>query len=150
MSWWDSLSSGDTAFGFDSFSGGSDWNWSDLLGGDSGGGSGWGDLLGGVVGGLFGGGSGGGSNSSNNLWASLLGGLGGAAQGYLSGKDLKENTEAKGKEDRKTSKFEAELLDYYKQKDKVRKRAALDTYGQFSLAKRINSPGVDMPNMPSI
>lgn len=152
----DWLDWGETAFGSDVFSGDtvnwSDWTdgggWSDVIGdlftGDDSG-SFWGGLIK-----SFTGGGNGGSGSGTNMWASLLGGLGGAAQGYLSGKDLKESIEAQGKESRKSSLFEAELADYYSQKNKVRKRSALDTYGQFSLAPRINSAAIDLPNKPSV
>lgn len=157
--WGDFFGGGDTAFGYDSFTGGggswTDWfsggGGSDLIdigtdilnsdGGDSN--NSWWQSL-------FGGGSGGsGSGSNSSLWTSLLGGLGGAAQGYLSGKDLKEGIEARGREDRRTAGYTAELADFYRQKDKVRKRTALDTYGQFSLAGNISSPGIDLPNKPS-
>lgn len=85
-----------------------------------------------------------GTGSTSNIWGSLLSGLGGAAEGYLSGKDLKESLETRGKEDRKTIDFEYGLKDYYTQKDKVRKRAALDTFGQFSLTDRF-APGMTAP-----
>lgn len=96
-----------------------------------------------------------GSNTAgtSNIWGALLSGLGGAAEGYLSAKDAKEALEARGKEDRKTIDFEYGLKDYYTQKDKVRKRAALDTYGQFSLTDRF-APGmkpaapVELPAKP--
>lgn len=120
-------------------------------GGSSGGGfwSGVGDF----VGGLFGSG-GSSSNNNSNIWGSLLSGLGGAAQGYLSGKDIKESVEARGKEDRKTIDFEYALKDFYDQKDKARKRVALDTYGQFSLTDKFapgmgNARPVDVPTKPN-
>lgn len=120
----------------------------------SGGSSFWGNV-GSALSGLFS--SGGSSNNSggnSNIWGSLLSGLGGAAQGYLSGKDLKENVETKGKEDRKTIDFEYALKDFYDQKNKARKRVALDTYGQFSLTGKFapgmgNASPVDVPNKPN-
>lgn len=123
-------------------------------GGSSSGGGFWGNL-GSAIGGLFsssGGSSSGGNNS--NIWGSLLSGLGGAAQGYLSGKDLKEANESRGKEDRKTIDFEYALKDFYDQKNKARKRVALDTYGQFSLTDKFapgmgNAKPVDVPTKPT-
>ena len=151
--WWDF---GGDGLGGSLGDGGSDWaDWGDGLdlegnfdGGGSGGGSSgfnWSSL--------FGSGSGGASGSSSGIWGALLSGLSGAAKGYMSGKDLKEGYEAQGKEQRKTSAFEADLLDYYKQKDKVRKRTALDTYGQFSHLSTYApdyaaAPPIDMPTKP--
>lgn len=123
----------------------------------SGGGSSFWGNVGSALGGLFS--SGGSSNNSgggnSNIWGALLSGLGGAAQGYLSGKDLKESVEAKGKEDRKTIDFEYALKDLYDQKNKARKRVALDTYGQFSLTSKFapgmgNATPVDVPNKPNV
>lgn len=87
-------------------------------------GSGWSDLLGGVVSGLAG------SAAANrqddqrnedNTWALALQAM-------------------RGNQDLGRTAFEAELLDYAKQKDNYRKRVALDTYGQFSVMNRL-SPG---------
>lgn len=122
------------------------------LGGDSGGGSssgGWGN----IVKSIFGGGSGSGSSGSG-IFGALLSGLGGAADNYSKGVISKEAVQEQGKQQRKTAGFEADLLDYYKQKDKVRKRTALDTYGQFSTMNRwapnaTPSPAIDMPPKPS-
>jgi hypothetical protein len=115
-----------------------------------GGGGGWAS----AIGSLFGGGDKG-NGGSSNIWGSILSGLGGAAEGYLSGKDAKEALETRGKEDRKTIDFEYGLKDYYTQKDKVRKRAALDTYGQFSLTDRfapgmVAAPPVQQPPKPGV
>lgn len=109
------------------FTGGSSagFNWGGLASAAGSSGGGWLSALGG----LFGGGSGGGSSS---LFQGLLGGLGAAAQGYMDEKAVKEA----GKQQRQTIGYTAELEDFYKQKDKGRKRAALDTYGQFSLMSR--------------
>lgn len=102
-----------------------------------------------LIGSMFGGGGSGGSGG--NIWSGVLAGLGTAAQAYMD----KEAVEQAGKEQRKSTLFEAELLDYYKQKDKGRKRAALDTYGQFSLTSRyapnanFNVP-LDQPNKPGL
>lgn len=131
---------------------------SSLFGGggssSSGSGSFWGNV-GSALGGLFG--SSGGSNSggnNSNIWGTILSGLGGAAQGYLSGKDLKEGIAERGKQDRKTIDFEYALKDLYDQKNKARKRVALDTYGQFSLTDKFapgmgNAAPVDVPNKPN-
>jgi hypothetical protein len=176
MSFWDSFgdgllggggSSSDFWSGFgdggvlDSGGGGS---WTDYLGGDWGDGSGsfLGDLGGGdsssgggILNGIksiFGGGS---SSGGGNIWTSLLGGLAGAADAKISGQDLKDSIKLQGTEQRKTADFEAALKDYYTQQDKVRKRQALDTYGQFSLMDRINpgyqdTPPVQMPPKPTV
>ena len=131
---------------------------SSLFGGggssSSGSGSFWGNV-GSALGGLFG--SSGSNNSggnNSNIWGSILSGLGGAAQGYLSGKDLKEGISERGKEDRKTIDFEYAIKDFYDQKNKARKRVALDTYGQFSLTDKFapgmgNATPVDVPNKPN-
>lgn len=92
---------------------------------------------------------GGGSNSSGNIYEGILAGLGGAASSLIS----KESVEEQGKQQRKTLDFQMALEDYYNQKDKVRKRAALDTYGQFSTMNRwapnaTPAPPIDMPNKP--
>lgn len=144
MSWFSGLiNAGSSLFG-----GGSS-------GGSSGGGSFWGNV-GSALGGLFS--SGGNSNNSGSnsgIWGALLSGLGGAASGYLSGKDLKEGISERGKEDRKTIDFEYALKDFYDQKNKARKRVALDTYGQFSLTDKFapgmgNASPVDVPNKPNV
>lgn len=99
--------------------------------------------------------AGSGTGGTSNIWGSLLSGLGGAAEGYLSGKDLEESIKQKGKQDRTTIDFEYGLKDFYTQKDKVRKRAALDTYGQFSLTDRFApgikpAPPVEQPAKPGV
>lgn len=79
-------------------------------------------------------------SSGGSIWGSVfqavLGGLGSSSEAKLSMKMMEEGGKLKGYEDRKTLDFTAQLEDYYKQEDKVRKRAALDTYGQFSLLKK--------------
>lgn len=130
-------------------------DWGDIFGGDSGGSGGSGSNW---LGNLFGGGEQGGG--MGNLFGALLSGLGGAAQAFMdedmlkeAGKQQRENILLQGKEARKTSGFEAELLDYYKQRDKQRKRTALDSYGQFSLVRKW-APGyagdrpVEVPTKP--
>ena len=100
-------------------------------------GSGWGDLLGGV-----------------------MAGIGGAAAAKREDKASEQSHEwalalaaLKGGEDRRTLDFQAQLDDFYKQKDKQRQRTALDTYGQFSVQHR-RTPGysttasVDVPTQP--
>lgn len=106
-----------------------------------------GNILGGISN-LFGGG--GGAASSNNIFGAILGGLGGAAEGLLSEKAV----EKAGEQSRKTISFQAALEDYYNQKSKVRKRAALDTYGQFSTMDRWApgarpAPAIDVPARPN-
>ena len=120
----------------------------------------WLSSVGNFVGGLF---SSGGGNSGNNAWGdifkALLGGIGGSADAKLTAEMYVKKAEAEGLEQRKSSLFEMELLDYAKQKDKVRKRAALDTYGQFSQISRwapnyvSKNPALEQvakpnPNMP--
>lgn len=96
---------------------------------------------------------GGGSSGSSNLWGAILGGLGGAASAYLSGKDADKAIGRQGIESRKTLGYGAALDDYYSQKNKIRQRKALDTYGQFSLLSRYapnyQAPApLDQPQMP--
>lgn len=103
----------------------------------TGGGVNWGSLAGtaasaagsGWLSNLFGGG---GSSGSNSLFQGILGGLGAAADAYMGEKAQRE----KGRQERQTIGYAAELEDFYQQKNKARKRAALDTYGQFSLMSR--------------
>lgn len=124
-------------------------DWWDLIGdggdsGSNGGGSNWLGTIGNLLGG------GGNNSGGGNIWGSLLSGLGGAAQAFMDEESIKEA----GKQQRQTRKFEAELLDFYKQKDKHRKRVALDSYGQFSLMNRwapnyAGDKPVEVPNMPS-
>lgn len=82
---------------------------------------------------LFGGSS---SSIGGDIFKAILGGIGGSADAKLNLEMAKETTKLKGFEDRKSLDFTAQLEDFYKQQDKVRKRAALDTYGQFSLLNR--------------
>lgn len=145
--------------------GGFDWGsvWGDIgqsggtisnllkgIGGSSGGSSSGGLLN--TIGNLFGGGSGGGGGSSGgmgNLFGALLSGLGGAAQAWMDEDMVKEA----GKQQRQTRAFEADLADYYKQKDIYRNRRALDAYGQFSLLGKYaptysGDPAVEVPTKP--
>lgn len=157
MSWWDSYSGGS----------GSIYNFGNAIkdftdSGSSSGGSGWGSLVGAATSLLGNSGSSGSGSTlggltsalggSSNIWGSLLSGIGTGAAAYLSGKDLKDSIETKGKEERKTLSYAASLEDFYKQKDKARKKAAVDTYGQYSLMSRImptaDTP-VDVPTMPT-
>lgn len=152
--WYTNIMDGLTdTYSGDGYSASGDYDWWSAIGGndysgDSGGGGFWGNLLGGIFGG---GSSGGGSSGGGMNWGSLFAsGVSGAAGAAMNEKTAKE----KGKQDRQTSAFEAELLDYYKQKDKSRRRVALDTYGQFDLTKRwapnmTAAPAVDVPNKPT-
>lgn len=120
---------GDSAWGSSSSSGSSGGFWSGILSGVS---SWFGDDD---------------DNGNSSSWWNAASGVAGA---YLS----KEAMEEKGKQDRQTTAFEAELADYYKQKDKQRKRVALDTYGQFSLMNRwapnaTAAPALDTPAKPN-
>lgn len=173
MAWYDSIGDGWLwgGSGGGGSSGGFDWgslDWEDLFGGgdgssgSSGGGfdfdrildsmDNWGD--GGSSGSGFWAGLGnllgGGSSGEGNIFGKMLaGGLGSMAEGLISEKAVKEA----GKQARQNYSFQAELADFYNQKDKARKRAALDTYGQFSLMDRWapgaqSTPQVDLPNKP--
>lgn len=90
----------------------------------------------------------GGSSSSGNIWGSLLGGLSGAAGAILSSKDAKELLEIKSKDDRRNMQLGAELVDYYKQLDKSRKRKALDVYNSYGYGP--TAPALDMPAKPTV
>ena len=143
---------------------GSDWSsggWSEAIGdifGSSGGDSGgsWGNFFSNLMDGFSG------NGSDGNIWGQILaGGINGYANAKLGEKEIKAMGEEQRKtallqaeQGRKTSAFEAELLDYYKQKDKARKRAALDTYGQFSTVKNwapnyTPAPGIQVPTKPT-
>lgn len=128
--------------------GGGIWDWASGLSG--GGGSGLAGLAGQAVGGLLqGGGQQGGGlfgQNSQGLMGSLLAGLGGAADAYLGEKAMRE----RGKQDRLSIGYAADLQDYYGQLNKQRKRIALDTYGQFSLLNGgTNAPAVQVPAKPN-
>lgn len=92
----------------------------------------------------------GGQNGEGSIFGKMLaGGLGGMAQSLIDEKTVKEA----GRQQRQTYSFQAELQDFYNQKDKARKRAALDTFGQFSLMDRWApnaqpAPGVQVPEKP--
>lgn len=95
--------------------------------------------------------SGGSSSGGGNIWESVLSGVGTAAGGYMDEKTAKEA----GKQGRVTIDFAASLKDFYDQKDKVRKRAALDTYGQFSTMDRwapnaVAAPPIEQPARPGV
>lgn len=156
--WMDGLGSSDWGDLFGAGNdGGSSFDWgnvnvSDWFGGGSGmdmgsssGGSGWGSFFGNLAKGFSG------DGSDGNIWSQILaGGMNGYASAGLNQKLL----ETKGKEDRKSTAFEAELVDFYKQQDKQRKRAALDTYGQFSTIKNWSpnytaAPPVQVPTKPT-
>lgn len=104
---------------------------------------------------LFGGGT---STGSTSIWGDVLkgviGGIGAAGAASSANKqDDKNNKQAleaidrTGLQQRKSTAFEADLLDYYKQQDNQRKRIALDTYGQFSTMSRV-APGYVKPAPP--
>jgi hypothetical protein len=133
--WGSGISGTDFGSGWTDYSSGDGLDWTSMFGSDA-------DFSGGSdssssaswITKLFGGGSGGsgGSSSGSGIFGALLSGLGGAADNYQKGLLDKESAKELGLQQRKTAGFQADLLDYYKQKDKVRKRTALDTYGQFS------------------
>lgn len=100
-----------------------------------------------------------GSNSSSSdgysdIFKALLGGIGGSADAKLAAEMYKVKAQSEGEEQRKSSLFEYQLKDYYTQQDKVRKRAALDTYGQFSQISKWapnyvpNNPTITTPALP--
>lgn len=152
--WGSGISGTDFGSGWTDYTSGDGLDWTSMfdggdvsdLGGDSGSSSSWSNILKSFTGGS-------GSGSGSNIFGSLLSGLASGAAASLSGKDLKEGIQLKGKEDRKTIDFEASLKDYYTQEDKRRKRVALDTYGQFSMMDRIkpgykDTPPVQVPTKP--
>jgi len=115
---------------------------------------GWLSSIGSFVGGLFSSKSGSGSAGSD-IFKALLGGIGGSADAKLTAEMYVKKAQTEGLEQRKSSLFEQELLDYAKQQDKVRKRAALDTYGQFSQISRwapnyvSKNPAIQTPAKPN-
>lgn len=114
----------------------------------------WLSSIGSFVGGLFSSNSGSGSAGSD-IFKALLGGIGGSADAKLTAEMYVKKAQTEGQEQRKSSLFEQELLDYAKQQDKVRKRAALDTYGQFSQISRwapnyvSKNPAIQTPAKPN-
>lgn len=140
---------GDTNWG--SWLGTDTTDWSSLLnggGGSSSSSSGWGSFFNGLLGGS--------NNSSGlgtNIFSALLGGIGGAADAKLQLKMAQDLARIGGEEDRKTLGYSADLKDYYDQKNKYRKKVALDTYGQFSLLDRwapnyVPPAPIDQPAKP--
>lgn len=107
------------------------------------------------------------SNSSGggngNMWGAIISGVGSVASGFLANKGkekdnaaalmmTKEQIEAQGYQNRLNSQFEADLLDYYKQKDRARDRVTLNQYGRYNLLDKVmptSSPGVEVPNKPT-
>lgn len=92
---------------------------------------------------------------SSNLWGAVLGGIGTAAGSKLDAKAASALTKLQGDEQRKTIGYTAALDDYYNQKNKIRQRKALDTYGQFSMLSRYapnyQAPApLDQPQMPGL
>jgi len=114
----------------------------------------WLSSIGSFVGGLFSSNSGSGSAGSD-IFKARLGGIGGSADAKLTAEMYVKKAQTEGLEQRKSSLFEQELLDYAKQQDKVRKRAALDTYGQFSQISRwapnyvSKNPAIQTPAKPN-
>lgn len=114
----------------------------------------WLSSIGSFVGGLFSSKSGS-SSVGSDIFKALLGGIGGSADAKLTAEMYVKKAQTEGLEQRKSSLFEQELLDYAKQQDKVRKRAALDTYGQFSQISRwapnyvSKNPAIQTPAKPN-
>lgn len=114
----------------------------------------WLSSIGSFVGGLFSSKSGS-SSMGSDIFKALLGGIGGSADAKLTAEMYVKKAQTEGLEQRKSSLFEQELLDYAKQQDKVRKRAALDTYGQFSQISRwapnyvSKNPAIQTPAKPN-
>ena len=103
--------------------------------------------VGSFVSGLFGGGGGG------DIFKAILGGIGGSADAKLKMEMAKETAKIQGTEQRKSLDFSAQLEDFYNQKNKARKRLALDSYGAFSLHKRYAptlkpTAAVEVPTKP--
>ena len=108
-----------------------------------------------TIGNLFSSGDGdSGGNGWGNIFQAILGGVSGSADAKLNAEMFKKKAEAEGLESRKNSLFEYQLLDLAKQEDKYRKRAALDTYGQFNQIKKWapnyvpNNPAIQVPAIP--
>jgi hypothetical protein len=156
-SWWSSvgdgwLDSGDSWDWGDAWDTASDWFGSSDGGGGDSGGSSWSDWAG-KIGDMFGGGGESGSSGWSNIFGAMLGGLAGGADAKLGIEMVREKAKLEGAEERRSLGFAADLEDFYKQKDKARKRAAIDTYGQFSLMDRwapnaTAAPQVDLPTKP--
>lgn len=149
----------------------SNFDWGSTLGSIFGGGGGgtssntWADLAKGVLGGLLGGGGDGGGSSgatTGNIFSAMLGGIQGSADGKLAeamvnkqGEWKLKDTQESGRQQRLTLDFTEQLKDFNAQKEKARKRAALDTYGAFSLTNRYApsmpaTPQVQIPTKPTV
>lgn len=103
-------------------------------------------------------------SGNSNIWGAVISGVSSLASGYLGSKSKdkdnaaamlmsKEQIEAQGYQSRLNSQFEADLVDYYKQKDKERDRVALNQYGRYNLMDKLmptNSPAVQVPQKPTV
>lgn len=108
------------------------------------------------------GGSSGGSSGGGSVWGDIAKGVLGGLSAKAASKEQRESTREgyaanleaerqRGIESRRSTSFEADLLDYYKKKDNKEKRLALDTYGQFATLRNwkpnyVNTP---MPTVPA-
>ena len=107
-----------------------------------------------AIGNLFSSGGDSGGNGWGNIFQAILGGVSGSADAKLNVELFQKKAQAEGLESRKNSLFEYQLLDLAKQQDKYRKRAALDTYGQFNQIKKWaptyvpNNPAIQVPATP--
>jgi len=99
----------------------------------------------------------GGSGSGTNWWGAILSGISSYSQSRSDSKGRKNDTKAQkeivglqGLEARRTSAFEKDLDYYYKQKDKLDKRRALDTYGSFSKLGTYAPDDYTLPALPVV
>ncbi len=119
-----------------------------------------------TVGGWFSGGSSGGSSGGgSSIWGEVAKGVLGGLSAKAASKESKETSREgyaasleaerqRGIEGRRSTSFEADLLDYYKKKDNKEKRLALDTYGQFATLRSwkpnyVNTPQPVTPARPA-
>jgi len=102
-------------------------------------------------------GSSGGGSSGSGWWGAILSGVSSYASSRSASKGKNKDSKdaiklvgLQGLEARKTSAFERELDNYYKQKDNLEKRNALDTYGSFSKLSTYAPAGYTLPAKPVV
>lgn len=106
---------------------------------------------------LFGGDSSSSGGSGSGWWGAILAGVSAYSSSRSAEKGQKNDSKTQkeivglqGLEARRTSAFEKDLDYYYKQKDKLDKRRALDTYGSFSKLGTYAPNDYTLPALPVV
>lgn len=106
---------------------------------------------------LFSSGGSGSGGSGTNWWGAILAGVSAYSSSRSTEKGQKNDAKTQkeivglqGLEARRTASYEKELDYYYKQKDKLDKRRALDTYGSFSKLGTYAPNDYTLPALPVV